>query len=124
MMTKLNRLIIDFNKDVLQSKKGFHENMPLDDSNIVRQQPLAPAFHTYGIQKRNITEGGKKSTKKSHKWSWWRESEIYAKEAEKDGSEIPPSAKTRTLHLTDKHRGRMGKAVHNYLQNVSVCSFT
>ena len=88
------------------------------DWNVVRDKSLAPAFHTYGFRKRNIKKGGKILGKKSHRWSWWRETASYAKKAEEDGSEIPALAKADTLHLADKHRGTMGKAVHNYFSKM------
>ena len=118
MMVKLNNLIITFNNNVLQSQKELYEKMLGDDWNVVRDESLAPSFHTYGIRKRKITKGGKISSKKSHRWSWWRETQAHAKRAEEDGIEIPAQAKADTLHLADKHRGTMGKAVHNYFTNM------
>ena len=118
MMIRLNNLIMAFNDSVLQSQKGFYEEKLEGDWNVVRSESLAPSFHTYGIRKRNVKKGGKTVGKKSHRWSWWRGMEAYAEKVEKDGSVIPALAKADTLHLADKHRGTMAKAVDNYYTNM------
>ena len=118
MMTKLNNLIISFNDQIVQSQREFYERMLGDEWNVVREESLAPAFHTFGVRKRNIKKGNKTVGKTNHRWSWWRETEAHAKKAEKDGSVIPAAAKADTLHLTNVHRGTMAKGVDNYFSKM------
>ena len=98
MMRTLNNKIIAFNNETMKEQMALYRKMMGDDWEVAGMISKAPRFHKYGVRKQTVSKGKRKVGVTTHWWGWWRSSE----------------PKKDSLHLADKHRGRMGEAVSNY----------
>ena len=91
MMRELNDRIMAFNNRVFKEQEELYKAK--NYGWCAGDRSSAPKFHTYGLRKDKNT---------GHRWEWWRQTE----------------EDSNKLHLADKHRCKMGKAVGNYFSHM------
>ena len=99
MMSSLNSRIVEFNKNIFSHQIDIYRQRTAINSQNIKCK--SPKFHLYGVQIKKNKKGEKIER---HRWSWWRQNEPHED----------------SLHLADKRRVTMGKAVGNYYKGMFV----
>merc|ERR1712105_66537 len=91
----LNRKIGEYNQEGFTLQAELYRKISGGEVGSICK---VPKFHTYGIRTTTKKKRGRSVTESSHRWEWWRSTE----------------SKDNMLHLDDKRRNTMGRAVNHY----------